>query len=354
MSESVLVSVLMSVYNTPQDYLKEAVESILHQTVRAIEFVIVDDGSDHKEVQRYLNDVVITDNRIRLIRNPENIGLTRSLNVGLPMCQGQYIARMDADDISCPDRIEKQVSFLDSHENTALVGSRITVIDADGREMEEAPSSRDLDDPELYRICSLLQHAGPPHPTFMFRASFLRENGIRYREDILKAQDYGIMADILKADGQINIMKEQLLKYRVHGGQITSTSTVEQKAYQCRVSYDYIKHAFPELAEEECAAISMLGCSLTFDDLMGAIESNEMLGCACAYLLRNRPVLQRAGIFITALKHIIKTNNHRQVYDSDKFETELRSRWWKLALRTSKQRKKPWGMSPYTVLSYRF
>ncbi len=354
MNEASLVSVLMCVYNTPPGYLEQAIESILQQTVHNIELIIVDDASDCEEVQRLLRGYAESDNRVRLVHNPENIGLTRSLNVGLPMCYGKYIARMDADDISCPERIEKQVSFLDSHENSVLVGSRITVLDDDGMETGEQPSHSGEVDPETYRIRSLLQHAGPPHPTFMFRASFLRENDIQYREDILKAQDYGIMADILKANGRIDIMREPLLKYRVHAGQITSSSQLEQKAYQSRVSYDYIRYVFPELAEPACAALSLLGCGLSLDDAMGAIMDNGKLGQACDHLAKNRALLQKPGTFVTALKRIIKTNVHRHVYDPAQFEAELRSRWWKLALRTSKQRKRPWGMSPYTILSYRF
>lgn len=354
MIESATVSVLMCVYNTPLKYLREAVESIRTQTYQDLEFIIVDDASADEDVRRYLQDISTSDHRIVLIRNPDNLGLTRSLNVGLPYCHGRYIARMDADDVSYPDRLQKQAAYLDSHENTSLVGSRITVIDADGHEDRKSVSDEMDVDPETYRIRSLLQHAGPPHPTFMFRASFLRKNGIQYREDIAKAQDYGIMADILKSGGQIDILNDFLLKYRVHSGQITSTSTIEQKAYQCRVSYDFVKHEFPELADEECSAISILGCGLAFDDLMNAVEHNEKLGRTCDHLLRDREKLDKNRVFIQAVKKMIRINNSHIVYEPQKFEKELRGRWWKLALRTTESRKRLWGMGLYTLLSYCF
>ena len=104
-----LVSVLMCVYDTPVRYLKEATESILNQTYDNLEFIIVDDGSGLKETGDYLEAVSKADNRIKLIHNNNNIGLTKSLNIGLHFCKGNYIARMDADDISISERIEKQV-----------------------------------------------------------------------------------------------------------------------------------------------------------------------------------------------------------------------------------------------------
>ena len=113
------VSVFMPVYNAGKD-LAEAIQSILDQTYRDFEFVIVNDGSTDTSLQTLQQ---YTDPRIRLINNDGNKGLIASLNIGLETCQGEYIVRMDQDDISLPQRIEKQVQFLDEHPEYGLAGS---------------------------------------------------------------------------------------------------------------------------------------------------------------------------------------------------------------------------------------
>ena len=117
------VSVLMSVYNGER-YLSESVESILDQTYSDFEFIIVDDASEDGTWQM-LTTYVGRDSRIVLIRNKENIGLTRSLNKGLALARGKYIARQDADDVSVPERLAKQVAFLERHPSVVLLGTAI-------------------------------------------------------------------------------------------------------------------------------------------------------------------------------------------------------------------------------------
>ena len=117
------VSVLMSVYNG-EKYLKEAIKSILGQSFKDFEFIIINDGSIDK-TEKIIK--VFNDKRIVLI-NQENIGLTKSLNNGLKLAQGDYIARMDADDVALSYRLEKQVKFLDSNPHIFLVGSSCYLI----------------------------------------------------------------------------------------------------------------------------------------------------------------------------------------------------------------------------------
>ena len=107
------ISVVMPAYNTPVDILREAVESILNQSFSEYEFIIVDDDSTKTETISYLNS--LEDTRIRIIRNEANVGATKSLNIGFKAAKGQYIARMDSDDISLPNRLEKQFVFMESH-----------------------------------------------------------------------------------------------------------------------------------------------------------------------------------------------------------------------------------------------
>src|SRR5688572_1551532 len=120
-----VISVLMSVYNGAS-YLPESVESILAQTFTDFEFIIIDDCSVD-ETPQILNTYAQGDSRIRIIRNPENKGLTASLNIGLAEAQGKYVARQDADDISLPQRFEKQIQSLEGNPKSVLASSNIGI-----------------------------------------------------------------------------------------------------------------------------------------------------------------------------------------------------------------------------------
>ena len=349
-----LISVLMCVYNTTVLYLREAVMSIIGQSYNNIEFVIVDDSSDDRDVIDYLEKLARDDNRVKLIHNRENYGLTRALNIGLKQCHGKYIARMDSDDISLENRLEIQYDYMEENMDVALVGSNITVFGDDIEGTYETRIDDVIDDQDRYKIRSLMQHSGPPHPTFMFRAEFLSCNSIEYREDILKAQDYGIMCDILLMGGIIKKIKAPLLKYRIHSGQITNTSEIEQKAYQCRVSYDYFKKIFPDMDDGEYAALSLLGCEYEYDDILKAVMMSEKLSEVCRFLICNKDKCKDYNNYIKAVKNVIKINKRKDIYDNNLFITELRSRWWKKALRNSVKSKSFWGMKPFTLFSYMY
>lgn len=127
---TVKVSVLMAVHNG-EKYIRQAVESILSQTFSDFEFIIVDDGSSDETVS-LLDEYVAIDERIVLVRNEVNIGLTRSLNYGLGLARGEFIARMDADDISLPDRFLEQVEYLSLHPEVGVLGTFFRIIDANG------------------------------------------------------------------------------------------------------------------------------------------------------------------------------------------------------------------------------
>ncbi|MDD4353774.1 MAG: glycosyltransferase family A protein, partial [Candidatus Nanoarchaeia archaeon] len=130
------ISVIMSAYNTER-YIAEAIESILNQTFKDFEFIIIDDGSTDdslKIIKRYVKK----DRRIKLIHNKKNIGLTKSLNKGLKIAKGQYIARMDADDISLPQRFQIQYDFLEKNKDIFLIGTTAFLIDDKGDRLGRA------------------------------------------------------------------------------------------------------------------------------------------------------------------------------------------------------------------------
>ena len=349
-----LVSVLMCVHNTAVDYLQEAIDSILDQNYTPIEFIIINDSSDDILCLDCLTLYASKYDCIKLVHNDVNQGLTKSLNIGLEYCKGQYIARMDSDDISLPDRISKQADYLRTHRDVALVGSNVICF---GSGMEDRDTSIEPDvcaDYEIYRIQSLLKHSGPPHPSFMFRADFLSDKGIKYREDIRKAQDYGIMADILKSGGKIDKIHEPLLRYRIHDKQISTSSEKEQKIYQLRISYDYIRSVFCNLSNKECLALSLLGCDLDIEEICNSIEKDRYLNnCFCDFSV-DMDSLKRKELYIEAQKKAIAINKQQRLFDDNKLQNVFRYEWWKKALHTSPKDGKAWILNAYTLLSYRY
>lgn len=121
MKENIEVTVLMSMYNTPLEQLKLAIESILQQTYKDFEFLIINDAASKQCVELVKS---YDDNRINLINNEVNLGLEKSLNKGLKLAKGNYIIRMDTDDIAYQNRIEKQIEFIKKHSEYSIVGSK--------------------------------------------------------------------------------------------------------------------------------------------------------------------------------------------------------------------------------------
>ena len=158
----VLVSVVMSVYNDEQ-YLKESLDSIFAQTIQNFELIIVDDCSTDRTVEIIEN---YHDDRIRLIRNTENRGLTRNLNTALEYVQGTYIARMDGDDKSRPERFEKQIAYLEQHPDLMLISCRTHMFG------EEDLISQIQGTPKQLQAMMLIRPV-LAHPGFMMRRELI-------------------------------------------------------------------------------------------------------------------------------------------------------------------------------------
>ncbi len=210
-----LVSVVMSVYNG-EAFLQQAIDSILQQTYTNIQFIIVDDNSNDA-TKKILFDV--KDKRVQIIYNIQNRGLTKNLNEALPHCEGVYIARMDADDVSLPDRIEKQVAFLEHYNHLAGTAGWIELINESGL------VTGVWDDDRRYNTAKELTAILPKknviaHPAVMLRANVLKK--YRYNEQQKHSQDWDLWLRLF-ADGLvIEKMREVLLQYRVHSSSVTS------------------------------------------------------------------------------------------------------------------------------------
>jgi glycosyltransferase involved in cell wall biosynthesis len=212
------VTVLMSVYNGAR-FLQEAVDSVLHQTFDDFEFLIIDDGSTDASLKILQG---FDDRRMRVISNGKNIGLTRSLNRGINAARGTYIARMDADDISLPERLAKQVCYLDEHPEVGLVASAYEAIDENGDALWVANPCL-CPEGIYYQLAFCNFTVGPD---VMFRkAVALRVGG--YDEAFRRAQDYELWTQIARV-ARMDQLPEALIKYRLHANKISTRFNNEQ------------------------------------------------------------------------------------------------------------------------------
>ncbi len=205
------VSVIMPIYNSER-YLAEAIESVLNQSYQNIEVVLVNDASiDHSEsiAEKYISD------RVRYIKNSQNRGVALSLNDALQMCNGDYIARMDADDISMPDRIKKQVAFMEANLAVGVCGSWVRHIGKYEGVLERKPVGSSC-------IAAFMMLDNPVmHPTAMLRKKILEKYNFKYDAAFERCEDFDLWERMSRL-GYINNLPEPLLKFRVHESSVTA------------------------------------------------------------------------------------------------------------------------------------
>ena len=203
------VSVVMSAYNAER-YLAEAVESILAQTFTEFEFLIIDDGSTDS-TPAILRSYAERDARIRLVVR-ENIGLVRTLNELIGMARGEFVARMDADDIALPHRFERQVAYLQDHPEVVVVGSRGDCIDPEGAILRQFGTEETHE--AIDRAHLAAQGTTMFHPAVMIRSEVLKAIG-GYRTEFTLGEDLDLWLRLAEV-GRVTNIPEVLLKYRVH------------------------------------------------------------------------------------------------------------------------------------------
>ena len=206
MTADLPITVLLAVYNG-QQYLREAIDSILSQTFRDFEFLIIDDGSTDNTLF-ILNEYARRDSRIKLVTRP-NKGLTYTLNEGIFLARGEFLARMDADDICLPQRFEKQLAYLRQHPECVLVGSRVQLMDPEGlplREMSQEQSHQEIDDAHLNRGWPVV------HPATMMRLSAIKQIG-GYRDEFNTLEDLDLFLRLAEV-GKLANLPDVLLRYR--------------------------------------------------------------------------------------------------------------------------------------------
>jgi len=206
------VSVVMSVFNG-ELFLSQAVESILLQTFRDFEFVVIDDGSTDSTPE-ILGEYAVRDSRVRVIRQA-NKGRAASLNIGIALAKGKYIARMDADDIALPLRLEKQIGFMELHPAIGLLGAVTEVINNVGQLLTVTRPPQE--DSEIKSV--MLRYNPMCHPSVLMRKEVVHAAG-GYRKALLDADDYDLWLRMGERTQFANL-DEPLLRYRVHSNQVS-------------------------------------------------------------------------------------------------------------------------------------
>lgn len=199
------ISVLLPLYNTKEDHLREALESVLNQSFRDFELLVLNDSPANQALTRIVEEY--KDSRIRLIPNEANMGIAAARNKLVNLAQGEYLAVMDHDDISLPDRLEKQASYLDSHPAVGIVGCWV----------EEFPVHKIVRYPvEDHDIrLGLMYGCMIPHSGAMIRKSMIESSHIRYEACFSPSEDYAMWCRLLPQTLFHNI-PEVLLRYRLH------------------------------------------------------------------------------------------------------------------------------------------
>lgn len=207
------VSIIMPVYNG-KEFLSESIESILNQTYTNFEFIIVNEFGSNDGSSLIIQNYAKKDDRIIFIQNEKKEGIAESLNIAIREASGEYIARMDSDDISMPNRIYEQVSFLEKNPEIGLCGIQPTFFGT--QKMEWSVS----DDPQYIKN-SIFFYSPCVHPTIMFRSELIKKYKIFYNENYKASEDYDFLAKFAKVTLISNIKNSNLFKYRLHGTNAT-------------------------------------------------------------------------------------------------------------------------------------
>ena len=312
MKNEPLVSIIRGVYNTKTEYLRIAMDSILDQSYSNIEFIIVDDASDDwcsKFLMDYRHErkIKYEDNRIRLIRNTQNKGLTVTLNIALQEAKGDYVARMDADDICFKNRIKRQVLYMNSHEEIDVLacvsflysGKDIVPLREEfARKSQFTGVYREFAQ-ERIRIRLSFSNIEFAHPTVMFRKKFLEDNGIKYAEDIKIAQDYNMWVRCIE-HGKLYCQQEVLFISRIYGNRISNIQQQEQRNFADVTKIRCMTRLLPDSTERQ----KELYTHMRDVEIYGNVEEN-----------------------INLIRLLVSANDRNQIYDPDTYKQELFF-WW--------------------------
>ncbi|MDP1802636.1 MAG: glycosyltransferase [Bacteroidota bacterium] len=267
----------MSVFNG-EKYLREAIESILSQTYTDFEFIIINDGSTDS------TDKIISsfsDKRIVYLNNSANMGLIESLNKGLKVSNGKYIARMDADDIALPERFKLQVQAFSENPNAMVIGSDYYSLTP--KKLTHIKNRNNSD----YQKAVLLFSPGFCHPTVMMKNIF-NEKNIFYNKEYVHAEDYKLWTELSFLGEFLNVT-EPLLKYRSHSSQVSSNNKESQLLISRKIRGEFCKKLNFSLSEEQFDILNIIGDN-TFITSMKVLDEIE----SCLLHLKEQNKQQKA------------------------------------------------------------
>ena len=238
-----LVSIIMSTYKEEEIFLRQAIESILNQTYKDFEYIIILDNPDNNLHIRIIKEYANLDKRIKFYVNEKNMGLTASLNKGLGLAKGKYICRMDADDISINNRIENQKRYLEEN-NYDLIGGISQMIDENGKSIysiKKVPTNMDKIKKAL-RYNQIISH-----PTWFGKKEvFEKLNGYR---NMPLCEDYDFTLRAVLNGYKISNIDETVLKYRMTSSSISRSNLYEQYLFARFITKKYSKNKIADIKE---------------------------------------------------------------------------------------------------------
>jgi glycosyltransferase involved in cell wall biosynthesis len=238
------ISVLMCIHSEEEEWLIESIESVLSQSYSNFEFIIVNDNPIREINKKILEYYSLKDLRISVINNEINLGLTKSLNIGLRRSKGKYVARMDADDISFLNRFSEQFEFMESNENVVLCGTQVRYIGSESKKKISWIKKKNIDLKQ-----NLIWGSVFVHPTVFIRSSVLKLNNIFYDEYYLQAQDYSLWVDLINFGDFYNIQKI-LLGYRKSDKQISFIKKSNQLDYSRKIRLKLINNKMIQIGSD--------------------------------------------------------------------------------------------------------
>ncbi len=289
-----LVSVIMPVFNG-EKYLREALDSILHQSLSDFEFIIVDDASTDGSAA-ILDEFGRGSGSIRMDRNAENLGLPGTLNRLLELAAGEFIARMDQDDVSRPGRLERQVQFMQSHPEVGVCGCWAEIIGARAGNVWKFPCRHD----EIY--ARMLFQNALVHSSVMLRASSLRRHSLSYDAGKVSIEDYDLWSRALPWMRFANL-PEPLLLYRLHGANTGNVNPGRRLERRSEIYQRFLSRLGMEFTRDDLALHEQIGSDRFAPDL--------------AFLQRARRWLEKMD----------EANEKTRLIAPDALRAELGARW---------------------------
>ncbi len=257
-----IVSVVMSTYNRA-DKLKRVIESVLNQTFDNFEFIIVNDGSTDG-TREVLRSYQKRDKRIILVENKENRGLIYSLNRGLALARGKYIARIDDDDEMLTRRLSRQTEYMEQHPEAAVLCTGYYAYKNQESESGETVRRRvriGCPSPAEQVYINLHFANGIAHSTTMLRRSFLEEKGLSYHADYKSAEDYKLWTDVVRNKGEIHCLKEPLTEYTRAGDNPSSfyrNMVSSSKQVRMDILSDFFEHPEEIIKQSKCDVLKQM------------------------------------------------------------------------------------------------